>query len=128
MTALINEDALGNLTGSVTGPTTSRRSPQVARRPEDSIAFAQLFTAYGLRNSLSVSSTGSVVCADGSTGTVMSGKFQRKDFYGSGSGTFSLDNCPVHQQASLCVAASVTPVSADDLSAASMSVKPTPAP
>jgi hypothetical protein len=39
---------------------------------------------------VTVSITGSVVCSDGSTGTVLSGKFQRKE----GFGTISVDNCP----------------------------------
>ena len=39
---------------------------------------------------ITVSTTGSLDCAGGSTGVVLSGKFQRKE----GFGTISLNNCP----------------------------------
>jgi hypothetical protein len=49
-------------------------------------------TYYGQKITVSIS--GSVTCSDGSTGSVMSGKFQRKE----GFGIISMDNCPANQQ------------------------------
>lgn len=79
------EDAAGNITGTdnimhiaVTGKASGNGSIVI----QDGTYYGQKLTG---------SITGSVTCSDGSTGTVVSGKFQRKE----GFGTFSFDNCPV---------------------------------
>lgn len=78
------EDASGNLTGTdnvmhvaISGKASSNGS----------IVF-QDGAYYGQK--ITVNVTGSTTCSDGSTGSVLSGKFQRKD----GFGTISLNNCP----------------------------------
>jgi hypothetical protein len=79
------EDAAGNITGvdnrmgiAITGKASSNGTIVI----QDGAYYGQKLTM-GL--------TGSVTCSDGSAGTVMSGKFQRKE----GFGTVSMDNCPV---------------------------------
>jgi hypothetical protein len=87
MSLTIVEDATGTLTGldnimgiAITGKASTNGSIVI----QDGSYYGQKIT---------VDLTGSVACSDGSTGTVMSGKFQRKE----GFGTISLDNCPVTQ-------------------------------
>jgi len=85
MSLTLSEDAAGNLTGidnimaiAVTGKASSNGTVVI----QDGSYYGQKIT---------VSLTGSAACSDGSTGSVLSGKFQRKE----GFGTISLDNCPV---------------------------------
>lgn len=80
------EDATGNLTGTdnlmgiaITGKASGNGSVVI-----------QDGTYYGQKITVTIS--GSVRCSDGSTGSVMSGKFQRKE----GFGTISMDNCPAN--------------------------------
>jgi hypothetical protein len=79
------EDASGTVTGTdnlmhiaMTGTASSNGSIVL----QDGVYYGQKLTG---------SVTGSVTCADGSVGSVVSGKFQRKE----GFGTFSIDNCGV---------------------------------
>jgi hypothetical protein len=83
----ITEDAAGNLTGTddimgiaITGKSSSNGTIVI-----------QDGTYYGQKITVTVS--GTVACSDGSTGSVMSGKFQRKE----GFGIISMDNCAVSQ-------------------------------
>jgi len=84
MSLTLSEDAAGNLTGidnimgiALTGKASSNGTVVI----QDGSYYGQKIT---------VSLTGSVACSDGTTGSVLSGKFQRKE----GFGTISLDNCP----------------------------------
>jgi hypothetical protein len=82
---LLIEDAAGNITGFDTRmniPITGKASSNGSIIIQDGAYYGQKIT---------VNITGTVACSDGSTGQVMSGKFQRKE----GFGTISLDNCPV---------------------------------
>jgi hypothetical protein len=86
----LSEDAAGNLTGtdgtmifSVTGLV-----PMTGKASANGTIVVQETAYYGQK--LTGSLTGSVTCSDGSIGQVFSGKFQRKE----GFGTFSADNCP----------------------------------
>lgn len=83
----IVQDAAGNLTGTdnimgiaITGKSSSNGTIVI----QDGSYYGQKIT---------VSLTGSVVCSDGSNGSVLSGKFQRKE----GFGTISMDNCAASQ-------------------------------
>jgi hypothetical protein len=80
----LNEDVAGNLTGiddimhvAMTGKASANGSIVL----QDGVYYGQKLTG---------SITGSVICSDGSPGTAMSGKFQRKE----GLGTFAVDTCP----------------------------------
>jgi hypothetical protein len=79
------EDAAGNITGTDNGMSivmTGKASSNGTIVLQDGVYYGQKIT---------VSITGSVTCSDGSTGTVLSGKFQHKE----GFGTISVDNCPI---------------------------------
>jgi hypothetical protein len=87
----LNEDAAGNLTGSGTYsfPNLSMPFGVTGRASSNGSIELQLGLFFGMK--LTGSTTGTTTCSNGSTGQVISGKFQSKE----GFGTFSLYNCPV---------------------------------
>ena len=80
----LNEDTSGNISG-----IDSIMSVSVSGKASDNgTVLLQDGAYYGQK--LTGNITGAVTCSDGTTGQVLSGKFQRKE----GFGTFSMTNCP----------------------------------
>ena len=80
------EDAAGNLTG-----TDDRMGIAITgKASSNGTVVIQDGTYYGQKITVTLAAT---VCPDSSAGSVLSGKFQRKE----GFGTISMDNCPASQ-------------------------------
>jgi hypothetical protein len=81
----VSEDA----TGALTGTDLRMGIPITGKASSNGTIVIQDGTYYGTKDTMTLS--GSVLCADGSLGSVMSGTFHDKEAFG----TIALDDCPL---------------------------------